>query len=48
MKKSMIRGDFGDVAAATVESQLGLRMEPRKSPIPMLIVEEAEKIPIEN
>jgi uncharacterized protein (TIGR03435 family) len=48
MKKSMIRGDFGDVAAAAVESQLGLRMEPRKSLIPMLIVDGAEKIPIEN
>jgi uncharacterized protein (TIGR03435 family) len=48
MKKSMIRGDFGDVAAAAVESQLGLRTEPRKSPIPMLIVDQAEKNPIEN
>lgn len=48
MSKTMIDGSFGDAAAATVESQLGLRMEPRRSPLPMLIVEKAEKTPIEN
>jgi uncharacterized protein (TIGR03435 family) len=48
MRKTMINGSFGDAAAATVESQLGLRMEPRKSPLPILIVEKAEKTPLEN
>jgi uncharacterized protein (TIGR03435 family) len=48
MKRTMISGTFGDIAAATVESQLGLRMESRKGPIPMLIVDRTEKLPLEN
>ena len=47
--KRIMRGnEMGDLIVATIQSQLGLRLEPRKSPIPVLIVDQAEKTPLEN
>ena len=38
---------FPDLFAA-VQSQLGLKLESRKAPVPVIIVEQAQKIPVEN
>jgi uncharacterized protein (TIGR03435 family) len=44
--KRIMRGnEVGDLIVATIQSQLGLRLEPRKLPVPMLIVDRAEKVP---
>ena len=47
--KGIMRGnEVGDVIVSTIQSQLGLRLEPHKSPTRMLIVDRAEKVPFEN
>jgi uncharacterized protein (TIGR03435 family) len=47
--KRIMRGnELGDMIVATIQSQLGLRLESRKSPIPVLIVDQAEKTPSDN
>jgi uncharacterized protein (TIGR03435 family) len=47
-KKIMRGNEVGDLIVATLQSQLGLRLEPRKGPVPILIVDQAEKTPLEN
>ena len=47
--KRIMRGnEAGDLIVATIQSQLGLRLESRKIPVPVLIVDRVEKIPLEN
>lgn len=45
-------GRFGDEAGytiyAAIQKYLGLRLEPRKEPIEMLVIDRAEKVPSEN
>jgi uncharacterized protein (TIGR03435 family) len=47
-QRIMRSNEFGDMIVATIQSQLGLSLEPRKSPIPILIVDQAEKTPSDN
>jgi uncharacterized protein (TIGR03435 family) len=40
--------DAVSIVTAAVQEQLGLKLESRKSPIEMLVIDKAEKAPIEN
>jgi uncharacterized protein (TIGR03435 family) len=39
---------YRQIPVAAVQSQTGLRLVPRKNPVPVLIVVHAEKVPLEN
>jgi len=47
--KRIMRGnEVGDLIVSTIQSQLGLKLEPRKRPGKVLIVDHAERTPLEN
>ena len=48
LKAAMSRGDAIDEIFSTLSDQLGLKLESRKVPIEVLIVDQAEKVPTEN
>jgi uncharacterized protein (TIGR03435 family) len=48
MKMAMGRSDGNDVIFSTLAEQLGLKLEARKAPIEMLVVDHADKVPVEN
>jgi uncharacterized protein (TIGR03435 family) len=43
-----VAGDAGPSIFAAMQQQLGLRLEPRKSAVEILVVDRAEKVPVEN
>jgi uncharacterized protein (TIGR03435 family) len=45
---SSIDGDFGPSLFAAVEQQLGLKLEVRKGPVEILVIDRAERVPIQN
>jgi uncharacterized protein (TIGR03435 family) len=40
--------DIGGIVMAAVQEQLGLKLESRKAPLDLLVIEHAEKVPTEN
>jgi uncharacterized protein (TIGR03435 family) len=50
VKLEWVPGDnpSGTTLLVALEEQLGLRLETRKAPIDMLVVDHAEKVPSEN
>jgi uncharacterized protein (TIGR03435 family) len=45
---SMIDGDAGPSLFGAVEQQLGLKLEVRKGPVAILVIDHAERVPIQN
>jgi uncharacterized protein (TIGR03435 family) len=43
-----VQGDSGPGIATAVQEQLGLKLEPKKVPLEMLIVDHCDKTPVEN
>lgn len=43
-----VAGDAGPSIFAALQQQVGLRLEPRKSAVEILVVDRAEKVPVEN
>jgi len=48
MKVAIGRSDAGDVLFSTLPEQLGLKLESQKAPIEILVVDHADKVPVEN
>jgi uncharacterized protein (TIGR03435 family) len=48
MKVAIGRSDAGDVLFSTLPEQLGLKLESQKAPIEMLVIDHADKVPVEN
>jgi len=48
MMAAVSKGDFGSSIFTLIQEQLGLKLEPQKLPLDMVVVEKAEKIPTEN
>jgi uncharacterized protein (TIGR03435 family) len=48
MAAAMSKGDFGSSIFTLIQEQLGLKLEPRKLPLDMVVVEKAERVPTEN
>jgi uncharacterized protein (TIGR03435 family) len=48
MKVAIGRSDAGDMLFSTLPEQLGLRLESQKAAIEMLVVDHADKVPVEN
>jgi uncharacterized protein (TIGR03435 family) len=48
MKVAIGRSDAGDVLFSTLPEQLGLKLESQKAPIEILLVDHADKVPVEN
>jgi uncharacterized protein (TIGR03435 family) len=48
MKVAIGRSDAGDALFSTLPEQLGLKLEAQKAPIEMLVIDHAEKVPVEN
>lgn len=48
LKRTMRTIDAADTLRATLPDQLGLKLEPQKAPIEILVIDHAEKVPTEN
>jgi uncharacterized protein (TIGR03435 family) len=48
MMAAMSKGDFGSSIFTLIQEQLGLKLEPRKLPLDMVIVDKAERTPTGN
>jgi uncharacterized protein (TIGR03435 family) len=48
MKVAIGRSDAGDVLFSTLPEQLGLKLEAQKAPIEMIVIDHADKVPVEN
>ncbi len=48
MMAALSKGDFGTSIFTLIQEQLGLKLEPEKLPLDMIVVEKAEKAPTEN
>lgn len=48
MMAAMSKGDFGSSIFTLIQEQLGLKLEARKLPLDMVIVDKADKVPTEN
>jgi uncharacterized protein (TIGR03435 family) len=48
MMSAMSKGDFGSSIFTLIQEQLGLRLEPKKLPLQMVVVDQAERTPSEN
>jgi uncharacterized protein (TIGR03435 family) len=48
MTSAVSKGDFGSSIFTLIQEQLGLRLEPKKLPLQMVVVDQAERTPSEN
>jgi uncharacterized protein (TIGR03435 family) len=48
LKRAMVNSDASDTLRTTLPEQLGLKLESQKAPIKMLVIDHADKVPVEN
>jgi uncharacterized protein (TIGR03435 family) len=48
MKRAMVNSDASDILRMTLPEQLGLKLESQRASIEMLVIDHADKVPVEN
>ncbi|MDR3700136.1 MAG: TIGR03435 family protein [Candidatus Sulfopaludibacter sp.] len=48
LKRSMVSSDAGDTLRAALPEQLGLKLEAQKTPLEILVIDRAERVPTAN
>jgi uncharacterized protein (TIGR03435 family) len=48
LKRTMVGSDAADTLRATLPEQLGLKLDPQKAPIEILVIDHADKVPTQN